>query len=275
MRAALAAGGVRAEPWLSRGPGDLAQQVEAAVRGGCDTVLIAGGDGTVYEAVNAILGAGGDVRLGVIPLGTGNDFLKAVGFGSDWREACGRIAGAIREDRTRRVDVGRCNGHYFVNVMGIGLDGEVTLRANRIRWLPGAAVYLVALVQALVPGVRTPRVRVRRDGGTLEQPVTLVAVCNGHTFGGIFRVAPTAVIDDGRLDLVIADALDRRGVLRFVPRAIAGTHLGMPGITHLTVRRVSIEAEQPMPLQADGEIIDPAATRVDIEILPGRLRLLC
>jgi len=261
--------GVDAEMRLTKGPRHAVGLVADAIRAGATEVVVAGGDGTIFEAVNGVMRAGPErVTLGIVPVGTGNDFVKMLAL-TDWQVACARIgAGA-----TRQVDVGRCGDHHFANGVGIGFDAQVAQRANGIRWLSGIPVYAVALLQVLALDYRRPLLRIVHDGGTLEQRITLVAIANGRCYGGAFQVAPNAALDDGLLELVVAEGLSRLRVLGLVPRVLRGTHLDHPAVTALRSRRVRIESDEPMVVHADGEILDTAATVVDVELRAGALRV--
>jgi YegS/Rv2252/BmrU family lipid kinase len=244
---------------------------EAACLDGCDPIVVVGGDGSVNEAVNGLLRAGGTARFGVVPVGSGNDFIKAAGIPPDWPSACERIlAGRVRE-----IDTGRCNGHYFANGVGMGFDAEVARASRGIGFLRGDAVYHAALLKMFVRGVRAKRVVLEDDEGRVETDITLIEVANGHYCGGAFHIAPGAVIDDGWFDVVVAAAVGRIGVLRFTPHVLAGTHLGLPIIRHHRARRVTVTCDEGLCVHADGEIIADDARRIEIEILPRSLRLLC
>lgn len=262
--------GVDAEMRLTARPRHAVELVAAAVAGGASEVLIAGGDGTIFEAVNGML-ANGPTRcvLGIVPIGTGNDFVKMLGL-TDWRIACARIAAG----QTRAVDIGRCGPHYFANGVGVGFDAQVAHHANSITWLSGTPVYAMALLKILSFDYRRPQLRISHDTGEIEQRVTLVAIANGRCYGGAFHVAPNASLDDGLLELVVAEALSRTRVLGLLPRVLKGTHLDHPAVTALRSRRVRISASTPVMVHADGEILDTAAMSVDVELLPGALRVL-
>ncbi len=255
---------------LTQAPGHATELVAQALREGASCVAVAGGDGTVNEAVNGYIGvARGGQALAVIPLGSGNDFAKMLGAGSDWRLACDRIA----EGRRRRVDAGRCNGRVFANGIGAGFDAQVALEANRMPWLRGNAVYGAALARTLLLRYATPQARVVHDGGVIEGPVTMLAAANGTTYGGAFRIAPQADIADGLLELMVADRLSRAGILGFIPHVLRGTHVGRPGVTLVRSRRINVDFETPLAVHADGEIIARNATRLEIEVLPGALNV--
>lgn len=266
--ARLRARGVECEARYTRAPGDATRLVAEALRGGAECVVVGGGDGTVNEAVNGYVGvARGTQAIGFLPMGTGNDFAKMLGMGNDWRIACDRIA----EGRRRRVDAGRCNGRSFANGIGAGFDAQVALEANAMPWLRGNAVYVAALARTLLLRHRTPLARIVHDGGTIEGRITLVAVANGSTYGGAFRMAPAADVADGMLELVVADALSRSGILGLVPHVMRGSHVGREGVTVLRTRRVMVETDEPLAVHADGEIIGNALTRLEVDVLSNAL----
>ena len=268
VRERLRQSGIRCDVHLTNAPGEMRGLVAAALRNGADCVAIAGGDGSVNEAVNGYVGlAREDQAFAVIPLGTGNDFAKMLGVGSDWQLACERI---IRSE-TRRVDAGRCNGHAFANGIGAGFDAQVAVEASRIRWLRGNVVYGVALARTLLLRYSTPNVRIVHDGGRIETRITMLAAANGTTYGGAFRIAPGADIADGMLDLMVADRLSRLGIIGFIPHVLRGTHVGRKGVSLVKTRRCVVEADEPLVVHADGEIIDRAARRLEVEVLPGAL----
>ena len=206
----LGAAGVVLETHLSNDVGDLEHQVQAAVDGGADRIIVAGGDGSVHEAVNGIMAGAGTARLGVIPTGTGNDFAKASDIPLDWEHATRLLGDRIVADATwRRIDVGRMNERYFVNGVGIGLDARVTKVARSYRWPIGDLVYLLALLRCIVDGVITPTMTISADELTRSGPTTLVNVSNGAWGGGMFYIAPMADNKDGKLELLVADPVSR------------------------------------------------------------------
>ncbi len=247
------------------------EAIELVERGAVthNRILVAGGDGTWFEAVNGAMRATQRPTLGLIPIGTGNDFSKMLGFGNDWRAACRTIASG----HSRKVDIGRCNGTYFANGAGIGFDAQVAREAQRIRYLRGNAVYLLAVARTLLLRYATPHVTIEHDTGTLQQTITLLAVANGRCYGGAFHIAPNAAIDDGYLELVCARGLGRLHILRLLPKVLSGRHIGDPAITTLRTRRVTIRSTVPLPLHLDGEVIADEATHLEIELLPRALNV--
>ncbi|HEX5339952.1 MAG TPA: diacylglycerol kinase family protein [Gammaproteobacteria bacterium] len=285
IREQLVSLGIEVEVIRSDAPGDVARCVGAALGTRPERILIAGGDGTVHEAVNGWMRAGGGAPLGVIPVGTGNDFMKMLNrHADDWRAACELIA----RGHVRRIDVARCTGtrgesgagsgqtteFFFANSIGIGFDAQVAMAANQMQWLHSKIVYGVALLKTLLLNHRTPHVRVTHDDARFETGITLMAIHNGRVEGGSFVLAPHAEIDDGLLDVVLAAGMSRLAVLRLVPRVLAGTHLGHRAVTAFRTTRVLIESKTCLPVHADGEIRYTDATCLEIEILPGRLLVI-
>lgn len=255
---------------FSQSAGEVVTRVREQLGARHDVVIVAGGDGTVHAAVNGWMQAGGGAPLAIVPIGTGNDFTKMLGYASDWRAACRQISAA----RPRNVDVGRCNDFYFANNLGIGFDARVAMAANRMQWLHSRAVYGIALLRTLCFDHATPKAKVQHAAGTLETAITLIAVNNGRVEGGAFVLAPQAEIDDGQLDVVVARALNRIGILRLVPRVLRGNHIEHPAVTTIRTSQLLIESAAGLPVHADGEIRYTDARRLDIEILPRRLTLL-
>jgi diacylglycerol kinase (ATP) len=266
----LAALGVTAQPYYSRTAADVSLQVKQALAASTGTIIIAGGDGTVHAAVNGWMQADGDSPLAIIPIGTGNDFMKMFSCGDNWRAACDRIVQA----KTRRVDIGRCNSIYFANSLGVGFDAQVAMEANRMQWLGGNLVYVLALAKILLFQHQLPDVYIRHDEQTMHTSITLISVSNGRSEGGSFLLAPDAEINDGLFDVVIARGLSRLGILKLVPRVMRGTHIGHPAVTIFKTRKLQIDSDIGLPVHADGEICYLDARSLKIEILPQALTII-
>jgi diacylglycerol kinase (ATP) len=258
---------------LTERRGHAAELAEAAARDGWPAVVAVGGDGTVHETVNGLMRAAGDsasVPLGIVGVGSGNDFAQLAGVPRNPAEAVRRIVAAT----ARAVDVGRVNGRWFSNGVGIGLDAAVAVEVDRGRRFRGIFMYLDALGKVL-RRFRPPRMTVDVDGERLaDGRMTLVTVGNGGRHGGGFWICPDARIDDGVLDVCLCDELGTMGILGFLPRVMRGTHVGARCVHMHRARRVRVASPDPLPVHADGEIVADAAHEVEIEIFPGRLRVL-
>lgn len=270
MARALRDAGVTFDLAETKAPGeaiDIAQRVATVY----DVVIAAGGDGTVHEVANGLLRAGADTALGLLPLGSGDDFAKMLPPG----EAVARIA----RGEARPMDAGRIRSEgterYFANGMDIGFGAHAARNVRRVpRPFTGLGAYLGALAMALV---RYPKLEVslQLDGGEVfTQTTAMTAVMNGRAFGGSFHVCPEARADDGELDLLIADGVGRLAILGLVPRIMRGAHGGDPRLRLIRARRVVLESAAPLLVEADGEIAFEDARSLEIEVLPRALRVL-
>jgi len=256
---------------ISRGPGHLAETAAAEAARGRLRLVALGGDGTLSEVARGLLSVpGAATTLGIVPLGTGNDFVKSAGLPRDWQAACRGLAAGCTP---RRIDAGRVNGRWFVNGVGLGFDAAIAHATRRHKWLPGPLGYAAGLLDALRAGVGRPVCTLRWDGGEDRRAITLVAACNGQYAGGLFRLAPEARLDDGRLDLVWADALSRLQVLRHAPSVIRGTHERLPVAHRAQGTWLEVTSDVPLPAQADGELLGDDLLHLSIELSPGVLRL--
>jgi diacylglycerol kinase (ATP) len=228
----------------------------AAADAGVGAVVAAGGDGTVHEVANGLMSADAtNTALGLIPIGTGNDFVKMFPGTGTLEAALDTLAACC----TTPADIGVAtwDGHseFFVNAMGTGIDVEVVRQMRRSRLLPGAIIYVSALLRALVRYRPLP-VSICVDGTMALHRIMNMAVCNGPSIGGSFRICPEARIDDGLLDVCIIGELPMHRNVRMVPRVIRGTHAGQPGVTMLRGRSITLrtDAGRTLPFQLDGEL---------------------
>ena len=265
---AMAKAGARFELSLTSGPGDAIKLAALATKE-ADVVVAVGGDGTVSEVVNGLRDS--DTVLGILPVGSGNDFIKVVGIPSDPQAALD----VILQGWERRVDLGVVNDRLYINSVGIGIDAAVARTMNRSRRLPGQLAYYWGVALNLF-FYRCRTVRWRADDESGETKSLLAAVMNGTTYGGSFHVAPRAVCDDGLLDLVIAGGFGIVGRARKLPVFKKGHHLDMPNVTWRRARRISIRSDWPLPIQADGDLLpeSTAGTEVEIEVIPGGQRII-
>lgn len=261
--------GFECEARITNDRGHAVELAREAARHGADCVAVAGGDGSVFEAVNGLMQAGGNMPLAVLPVGTGNDFAKML-HSRHWLDVCEKL----RRGHTRPVDIGSCNEVFFANGIGAGFDAKVARIANGIRWLRGNAVYGVALLRTLAFHHDNPEVRVTANGETFIQRMTMLAAANGRVYGGSFRIAPHADIGDGLLEVVFAEDFTRGGILGLVPRVLRGTHLNLPGVHYLQAPSLVIESDRPLPVHADGEIMTRGTERLEIALTPAALAVV-
>lgn len=257
--------------------GDGGRLAQDAIEAGADFLVAAGGDGTLCEVAGAIVASGQRrVRLGVLPLGTGNDFARTLGVWGEPKMALD----ALFEGETRRVDVGRieCEGQtrVWLNVAGCGFDSLVARRINgwgrrkTMRYARGLAAYLLATACELAD-FRAFDLTLELDGERIETAAILCAVGNAQSYGGGMRVCPDAHLDDGLFDVCVVQKTSRSEFLRAFPSVFAGKHTHHPRVMMRRCRLVRIESKQSVPVLADGEIVGSAPFRC--EILPDALEV--
>lgn len=251
---------------VSASPQDLAQRVRDAAERGDPQVLIAGGDGSAWAALNAL--AGTPTALGVLPVGTGNDLAASVGVP---RELDAAIE-VLRQGCVHAVDIGRVEGHAYGCVLGLGLDTPALETINRSIVRRSRPLYTWAALKALC--TYTPRhVRVEGDDWCFEGRAVFVAVSNTRTYAGGMRLTPQAQVRDGLLDvcIVAADRLPR--LMGRFGRIVRGRHAASSGVVLRQSARVVLTTETPTPVTLDGELTALKAP-LEVRAEPGALRLL-
>lgn len=231
-------------------PGHATIIAKDAVKNGYKRIIAVGGDGTVLEVANGMIGE--EAALGIIPAGTGNDFIKTVGIPNDPEIALE----IMLLNKHKKVDIGIVNkNRYFLNVSGTGFDVEVLKNTEKVKgFLTGIAAYYTAVLMAVF-GYKFKKVTLRTKDTVIERCVLLVAVANGIAYGGGMRVAPEASIQDGLLDVTIIEKLPRWKILIELPKFIKGDHKHIKQIEKFKCESVTIETEKAEPINLDGEII--------------------
>jgi diacylglycerol kinase (ATP) len=258
--------GVRVIWHVTLGPGHAGRVVGGLPEG--VLAVAVGGDGTVHEVAAACVGR--DLTLGVLPVGSGNDYVKALGIGTE----LGRALEVLAEGKVRVVDAGEVNGRLFNNGLGIGFDAEVAAGvAEAPAYLGGTGRYLWS-VGRLLWGFRCHEAALRLDGGeVVETETILVAVALGTTFGARFLLAPEARLDDGLFDVVWSEEVNRAEVLRLIPAALGSTLPRQPKVHFARAREVEVELAKEVPAHVDGEIL-ASARAFRARVLPGALRVV-
>lgn len=252
--------------WTAQRAGEAGALARQAVDQGAAVVVAAGGDGTLNEALNGIFGS--PASLGILPLGTGNDFARHVGIPADLDQAVEVLTSGTH----RRVDVGECNGRYFLNIAGCGFDAVVAERVNAgYRMLHGTPAYLAAVAQSLA-SYRPAHMVIQADQERLESDVMLCSIANTQSYGGGMRIAPGASIEDGLLDVCVVRQVGRLEFLRAFPRVFRGTHVGHPKFAHFTAHSVTIQSDVPLPVLIDGEVV--GTTPVVARIHPAAIEMI-
>lgn len=250
---------------LTEGPGHAGSIVRNLPEE--SSVVAVGGDGTVHEVAAAC--AGTDRIVGLLPAGSGNDYVKALGVGTGLQ----RALEVLVEGRVRLVDTGEVNGVPFNNGLGIGFDAEVAAGvAEAPVYLGGTGRYLWS-VGRLLKDFRCHEARLVIDGEVIEAKTILVAVAIGTTYGSLFRLAPGAALDDGLFDVIWSDEVNRAEVLSLIPAALRGTLTERRKVHTARAQEVSVELSEEIPAHVDGEML--VGTRHFVaRVLPGTLHIV-
>jgi diacylglycerol kinase (ATP) len=266
VQARLETGGIAVSRLTGVDGADALQLCRAAAATGVDAIVAVGGDGMAHLALQACAGTG--TAMGLVPSGTGNDLARALGLPLNDPRASAELLAA---GRTRAVDAVRCGDAWFACVLGIGFDGAVNDRANRMRWPRGRRRYDLAVVAEL-RSYRPVHFVLHLDGARTEVDAMLVAVGNAASYGGGMRVCPDALLDDGLVDVVVVGPLSRTRFLRLFPRVFAGTHVTDPAVTVYRASHVTIEGPATATAYADGERMGVPPLVCAVE--PGALRVI-
>ncbi|MEV8352156.1 diacylglycerol kinase [Streptomyces niveus] len=249
---------------------DALRRAREAVAAGTGALIAVGGDGLVSLALRAV--AGTDTPLGVVAVGTGNDFGRALGLPVRDPAAAGRIAAdALKNHTIRELDLGRVGGRWFGTVLASGFDSRVNDRGNRMRWPTGRFKYDLAMVAELAAFKPVPYRITLDDGAEREIEATLVAVGNGPSYGGGMRICADAVMDDGLFDVTVVGECSRATLLKVFPRVYRGTHLSHPVVTVHRTAKITLAAPG-LTGYADGEPLGPLP--LTAQCVPGAVRVL-
>jgi diacylglycerol kinase (ATP) len=241
-----------------------------AMAEGLDIVVAVGGDGTVHQALQAVVGT--STALGIVPLGTGNDAANSVGLSKLTPEAAVAV---ILAGNQRPFDVGRIEAEdatvrHFLCVMSSGFDSSVNERANEMTWPSGTALYIRAML-AVLRTFRPIPYRAELDGEPVVDDGMLVSLGNGPSFGGGMQVCAGADMHDGLLDLIWVHTLSRSALLTVFPKVYSGTHLAHPAVESRRVTTATLDAPGQIAY-ADGERVAPLP--VTVTAVPDGVQVL-
>ncbi len=279
--AALKSAGVDFELVVSERKGHIIELAAQAAREKFSPIIVAGGDGSVGDAANGLMQAvalsgavGADEAvgpLGIMPTGSANDIVYALGLPTNLNDA----ARVIANGKTRAMDLGKFNGKYFVNNSGAGLEPYVTIKHEKIKWIKGVARYLVAAVQAIMDKPEWAG-RIKWDDDEYVGKFSFISIGNGRRTGGFF-MTPHANLFDGKLTLAFGYRATRLGLFQALPRAFnedKGSYVELEGMREVNSTKISIHLESPSPAHTDGELLSEWIQDFEYEILPKKLNVL-
>ncbi len=276
-------------PHFTTRAGEGIQIAANAARKGTKLIIACGGDGTISEVANGILSAGSEAELGIVPSGTGGDFRRTIGIPA-------RVAAAariLRTGQTRLIDVGKATftnddgeleSRYFLGVASFGMSADVIVRvkdggpdwlpARGPKWLTGRLSFAVAMLQTAAKKSARRVVVQLDDDPARHLTVANLCVANARYFGGGMKIAPNALLTDGKFDVVSIGDLGAARIFANAPRLYAGAHLSMSEVGHALAAKVSarsVNKKETVEVEVDGEI--PGRLPATFQILPKALRV--
>jgi diacylglycerol kinase (ATP) len=258
------------ETVMTDAPGAATEAATAAVRTGAENIFVAGGDGTLNEVllgISAVPDGFARTTIGVIPVGTGNDFARALGFSEGVEHSLPQLA-------TRQViaaDLAFMNGRPFVNVSGGGFIAEVSDAVDStLKSIAGRVAYIIGGARVLLEW-ESVRTHVRtQEGDDHTAPLQMFAVCNSRMFGGGSVIAPHALIDDGKLDVCLVEDMSTPEFLSLLARVREGDHLDDPHVHYFRTSGLALEFAREIKVNTDGEPLP--CSRAEYTIQPRLAR---
>lgn len=245
----LESAGYEASAYATKGKGDATKGARKAVRRKFDLVVAAGGDGTINEVINGLAEREFRPKLGVLPLGTTNDFARAVSIPRDIVKACDVLCDGYEIP----IDIGKVNNHYFINMAGGGKLTELTYDVpSKLKTMLGQMAYYMKGIEML-PSLRPTKVKIDYDDRTFTGDIMLFLVSNTNSVGGFERLAPEASLNDGVFDLIILKETNLGEFIRLASMALRGEHMKDPKVIYAQASRIKVQTEEKMQLNIDGE----------------------
>jgi diacylglycerol kinase (ATP) len=244
----------------------------------CGMIVACGGDGTVHEVINGMMQAKSQngtaapmAALGVIPIGSGNDFVKMLNIPCDVEKAMDILI----QKKTKPIDIGEMSvdGHhfrFFDNNVGIGFDAYVNYESIKIKHLKGVAIYLAAVFKSLFK-YKHPTVEYSVNGEMKRRKILLMTTGNGRCSGGGFYITPNAKMDDGLFDVCVIASMNKLNMLKNLPKVMTGSHLSIPEASMYQAQEIHIRSADALPIHADGEVVSLDAHEVFMKIIPAAL----
>ncbi len=251
---------------FSKESGHVSELVRTAIEVGHKKIVAVGGDGTVREAAQVIMGRG-DVTMGILPFGTGNDLARALKIPFDPNGALNVLFGGC----VRPMDMGVANGCAFTNVAGFGFDTEVLVHTEKFkRRFGGMLPYILGVIQALL-SLKPIRVHLTAGDREIYAEALLVAVANGTHYGGGMNVSPSSDPFDGKLDVCLIKKVGLIKLLSLLPAFIKGRHINKKPVDYFPARELRVESSVNHSINLDGEL--GSSTPVTFGIIPGALNI--
>ena len=228
--------------------------------------IVVGGDGTINEVINGIQGS--DVNLGIIPVGSGNDFIKCVNIPNDFEES----VKVILDGKIRAIDLGKMGNRFFPNGLGVGFDALAAEYANKIKLFKGALIYLISVFKAYFK-FTPPVLTIESDTRIIKKRIFFATIGNGICLGSKFYLTPEAKPDDGMFDICIVEPVSMFRLIKLIPKVFKGEHLNENIVTYFKAKHLKVTSDIGSPVHMDGEVISLNLKNFEVELIPNTLNL--
>jgi len=246
----LEEGGIETSCHATTGEGDATLEVEKALERGYDLIIAAGGDGTLYEVINGMAEKENRLPIGIIPVGTTNDFARAMGIPKHWEYACDLII----NQHSKKIDVGKAGDRYFINIAGGGFLTDLTYDVPiKLKTMIGQLAYYLKGMEKMIHLRPTELTFYAEGAGTFVGEFMLFLICNSNSVGGFERLAPDSKLDDGLFDVLLVRKCNLPEFIRLVTLALRGEHLSDPHIELIRTSHITITSPNLVQLNLDGE----------------------
>jgi len=246
----LERGGLETSTHATTGEGDATRAAEEAIERGFDVIIAAGGDGTLNEVINGMAEKDHRPSLGLLPLGTTNDFARALHIPRNWQEACDIIVGGHTTD----IDLGKMNNRYFVNICGGGSMTELTYEVpSKLKTMLGQLAYYMKGLEKL-PRLRPIELHLRAKEFELHEEVMLFLISNSTSVAGFEKLAPTADLSDGMFEVTVLRKCNLAEFVRLATATLRGEHLNDPAIMQFKTSHIEVTSPDYVQLNLDGEL---------------------
>ncbi|ALS29986.1 diacylglycerol kinase [Paenibacillus cisolokensis] len=262
----LELGGIETSCYATMGEGDAVLAASDATERGFDLIIAAGGDGTLYEVINGLAEKPSRPPLGILPLGTTNDFARALGIPRHWEYACDLIL----QQYTRKIDVGKANQRYFINIAGGGSLTELTYEVPaKLKTMIGQLAYYMKGLEKMTR-LRPTELRIEARGHEeIEGEFLMFLICNSNSVGGFEKLAPDADLDDGMFEVILVRKCNLAEFIRLTTMALRGEHLNDPHVVHFRSDQIRITSPDYVQINLDGEY--GGTLPFTFEVLPRHL----
>jgi len=261
-------------------PGHASEIAEKAGTQGYKKVVAMGGDGTIHEVINGLMAIPQKDRplLGIVPIGSGNDFATTMGITRNSEEALRKVFSgspqwfdvATAQDESGRIE-------YWMNTLGMGFDSAVNFHSRNVPIFHGFMIYFLAVFRTMIENYRPFKINCTIDGEPFEKETLMFTVANGRREGGGFLLAPDALQNDGLLNFTVVDVISRLTMFSAIPHFLDGTHASLNYVKTGTFKKIVLKSDKPLWIHADGEVFagfTSHVTELTLEVVPNAIQLI-